>query len=323
MLRGALEGHEGWVTCIATSPGLANKLLSGSRDSKLILWELTAESLTHLGAPQRTFAGHADSVQDLAVASSGEYALSGSRDSTLRLWDLETGAVYKEFVGHELDVTSVDLSRDCRIILSCSSDKSVRVWNTRAECKWSLPMAQGASCVRFAFSGKKPIFSPDKTTTLDDIRMVIGGLDGEICVWNLSTGMLAFHLRGHKGSVTRVAVSPDCATCASGGQDGTVRLWNLLDGKQIHVFEAQTVISALAFGPDGHLLCAAAEKSSLIWHVETLALVAELRVTAVGHAETPQCLCVAWAPDGSTLYAGYTDHVIRVWTISELGRSKR
>ncbi len=30
----------------------------------------------------------------------------------------------------------------------------------------------------------------------------------------------------------------------------------------------------------------------------------------------PQCISLAWSPDGQTLYAGYTDNVIRVWQVS-------
>ncbi len=31
-LRGVLKGHDGWVTCIATSSELPDKILSGGRD---------------------------------------------------------------------------------------------------------------------------------------------------------------------------------------------------------------------------------------------------------------------------------------------------
>jgi hypothetical protein len=35
---GVLKGHEGWVTCIATSSELKDKILTGSRDKALIVW---------------------------------------------------------------------------------------------------------------------------------------------------------------------------------------------------------------------------------------------------------------------------------------------
>lgn len=36
VLRGTLEGHNGWVTSLATSAGQPNLLLSASRDKTLI-----------------------------------------------------------------------------------------------------------------------------------------------------------------------------------------------------------------------------------------------------------------------------------------------
>ncbi|EJW83995.1 activated protein kinase C, partial [Wuchereria bancrofti] len=30
----------------------------------------------------------------------------------------------------------------------------------------------------------------------------------------------------------------------------------------------------------------------------------------------PQCISLAWSADGQTLYAGYTDNVIRIWQVS-------
>lgn len=46
-LRGTLEGHEGWVTAIATPLGQPNSdiLLSASRDKTVILWKLTRDEV--------------------------------------------------------------------------------------------------------------------------------------------------------------------------------------------------------------------------------------------------------------------------------------
>lgn len=32
--------------------------------------------------------------------------------------------------------------------------------------------------------------------------------------------------------------------------------------------------------------------------------------------EPPQCLSLAWSSDGQTLFAGYSDKLIRVWQVS-------
>lgn len=35
-------------------------------------------------------------------------------------------------------------------------------------------------------------------------------------------------------------------------------------------------------------------------------------------ATVPYCVSLAWSADGSTLYSGYTDGQIRVWTVAAL-----
>lgn len=53
-------------------------------------------------------------------------------------------------------------------------------------------------------------------------------------------------------------------------------------------------------------------------------MVEELRPDVVSptnpKSEPPQCLSLAWATDGQTLFAGYSDNAIRVWQVSVSSR---
>merc|ERR1719319_1261662 len=50
-------------------------------------------------------------------------------------------------------------------------------------------------------------------------------------------------------------------------------------------------------------------------------MVEELRPEGPGTATClpPQCLSLAWSADGQTLFAGYSDNLIRVWQVSVAG----
>src|SRR5689334_12852045 len=50
--RGTLEGHSGWVTSIATTLEASTMIVSGSRDKKVMVWELTPEGEQY-GYPRR------------------------------------------------------------------------------------------------------------------------------------------------------------------------------------------------------------------------------------------------------------------------------
>lgn len=137
VLRGTLEGHNGWVTSLATTPAEPDLLLSGSRDKTLITWKLTGGDDKY-GFAKKSFKGHSHIVQDVTISADGEYALSASWDKTLRLWDLESGECTQRFVGHTGDVLSVSIAKNLRQIVSSSRDKTVKVWNTIGECMATL-----------------------------------------------------------------------------------------------------------------------------------------------------------------------------------------
>jgi WD40 repeat protein len=41
-------------------------------------------------------------------------------------------------------------------------------------------------------------------------------------------------------------------------------------------------------------------------------------VPGSSRADPPQCLSMAWSADGQTLFAGYSDNLIRVWQVNTL-----
>jgi len=307
-LRGILKGHTGWVTCIATSVD-SDVLLSGSRDKSVIIWNLTRESENNYGTPKKALTGHSHFIQDLTVSSDGQFALTGSWDGTLRLWDLNFGTTTRRFVGHTGDVLSVAFSADNRQIVSGSRDKTIKLWNTLGECKYTIDEqshTEWVSCVRFSPNTQNP-------------TIVSGGWDKNVKVWNLQTCKLKTNLPGHTGYVNAVTISPDGSLCASGGKDGTVRLWDLNEGKHLYSLEGGDIINALTFSPTRYWLCAATQSSLKIWDLESKSLVADLNKSHPefqAKTKDPACVSVAWSADGTTLYAGYTDNLIRVWEIS-------
>jgi len=308
--KGELKAHNGWVTAIATTQEAPDLLLTASRDRSIVVWKLTKDE-SNFGVAKRRLKGHSHYVQDVAISSDGQFALSGSWDGNLRLWDLSTGQTTRRFVGHSKDVLSVAFSADNRQIVSGSRDKTIKLWNTLGQCKYTITddgHKEWVSCVRF---------SPNQQAAL----IVSAGWDKIVKVWTLEHWIkLRTNLHGHTGYINTVTVSPDGSLCASGGKDGTAMLWDLNEGRHLSSLDAGDVINALCFSPIRYWLCAATGQTIKIWDLESKVIVDELKINRMGHepgkkAVPIQCISLAWSPDGQTLFAGYTDSLVRVWSV--------
>ncbi|KAM8794712.1 THO complex subunit 6 [Eudromia elegans] len=65
----------------------------------------------------------------------------------------------------------------------------------------------------------------------------MGGGDCAVRVMDLETGTFTLELRGHQDYVHCLALRDPPGQCLSGGEDGTVRLWDLRSATQVQVIE--------------------------------------------------------------------------------------
>jgi len=190
--------------------------------------------------------------------------------------------------------------------------KTINLWNTLGQLKFTIVEdghKEWVSCVRF---------SPNLTTPL----IVSAGWDKVVKVWNLNHCKIRTNLLGHTGYVNSVTVSPDGSLCASGGKDGTAMLWDLNEGRHLSSLDAGDIIHSLVFSPIRYWLCAATASTIKIWDLESKICVAELKPdfptnTGKNKAVPIQCISLAWSANGNTLFAGYTDNIIRVWSVNK------
>jgi guanine nucleotide-binding protein subunit beta-2-like 1 protein len=307
-----MSGHNDWITSLVCPQTVDSdiKVVSGSRDKSLVTWTDNESKITDDDAayiPIRRLEGHSSFVQDAALTNNGEYALSASWDRSVRLWNLKSGACFGKFLGHTKDVLSVAFSPDNRHVLSGSRDNKLKIWNVKGDCVFTLDKDahnDWVSCVRFSPVPQAPL-------------IVSGSWDNTVKVWSLTEFRCLYTLRGHTGYVSSVAVSPDGSLCASAGKDGMAKLWDLNRGEHLYELECNEPINALSFSPNRYWLCAATETAIRIWDLESKEIVAELIPEKPQQGAQPECLSLAWSADGSTLFSGYTDAVIRVWGVNE------
>ena len=131
--------------------------------------------------------------------------------------------------------------------------------------------------------------------------------DGTVAIWSLADGTRVRSLRGHAAKVTTIAVSPDGTSIASGGWDGTVRLWNAGTGVEQHLLQAGANVNVVAFSPDSMTVASAgAEGKVMIW---STADGARLHEFGGGFP----VVALSFTADGRSLLAASPDMTVRQW----------
>ena len=111
-----------------------------------------------------------------------------------------------------------------------------------------------------------PAFSPDGR------RLVMGGAENTVKIWDVQTGRELQILRGHSGDVWVVAFSPGGRWIASAGEHTTVRLWDAMSGKPLHKLRGHTgIVTSVAFSSDGRLLVSGSrDRTVKVWDLTHL-----------------------------------------------------
>ena len=150
-------------------------------------------------------------------------------------------------------------------------------------------------------------WSPDAGTP----RVITGGVDGSLRVWNPTTGQQLLNIRAHQEAVTAVAWSPDGESLVSGSTDNTIKFWNSATGGPRFTLEGhQNDITDLGWSPDGQYFVASGWVT-LVWD---LSLSTNVRLTLGGH--TKQIESLSWSPDSTQLISASEDATMRIWNIT-------
>jgi guanine nucleotide-binding protein subunit beta-2-like 1 protein len=92
-------------------------------------------------------------------------------------------------------------------------------------------------------------------------------------------------------------------------------LWDLNDGKHLYSLEAGDVVNALVFSPNRYWLCAATASGIKIFDLESKSIVDDLH-PEVADGKKVECTSLAWSADGQSLFAGFSDNLVRVWVVT-------
>jgi len=345
------------------------QLASATGNHRINLWCLMTHQLLI------SLSGHADTIWCIKYSPDDCLLASASADGTVRLWETETGMVVSILPRcHANWVWTLCWSPCGTRLATGGSDTRILIWSTEKvtdrarRCSVFRTDSQSPDKRRKYFAQQQLNDAPEAEEVAEELEqplqawqaheksitelqfapqdshmLVSVGSEGTIAVWHPDTGALDCRLMGHIGSITCVAINPVCdEQIASGGEDHTVRLWDLKDiepqsmnakasrekviGYNLVHFTLkghEGGISSVRFTGDGRLLASASKDCEVrVWNPSRKA--PSLIHKFVAHEAWVRDLC--FQRDQSHLYSCSTDGLIFAWQVPHkyhIGKKKK
>jgi WD40 repeat protein len=269
-----LRGHDREVLDVAFSPD-GRRVASGGRDGSVRVWD------SQSGQPTFTLTGHTGRVGVVTYSLGGKRLVSIG-DAHVKVWDAQTG----QEIGN-INIANhshrAAFTRDVRRLAIFGGIETLTVWDLD--------------------TGKEILAKKSKNSAILDAAFSPGGrwlataeLDGRVRVWDVQTGREALALKGHNrvaynvvfgqvdtalealgsaggglsSAVMTVAFSPDGQRLASGGRDGTVKVWDVATGQETLNLEETDMVYRVAFSPDGQRLATVSLLTVKLWDARPL-----------------------------------------------------
>eukprot|EP01123_Difflugia_compressa_P004602 TRINITY_DN16049_c0_g1_i1.p1 TRINITY_DN16049_c0_g1~~TRINITY_DN16049_c0_g1_i1.p1 ORF type:complete len:288 (+),score=19.34 TRINITY_DN16049_c0_g1_i1:47-910(+) len=198
-------------------------LVSSSYDHTLRIWD------TECGICKHILSGHTADVNTCALSHDGKMIVSGSDDCVALIWDTLTGKCTKT-LSHSDRVYGCAISLDSKIIVSSSTDGFICIWDISDERN-----QKPSPLIRIPTAGSA--WSCDISSDKTFIACAHGC---SVSLFNTNTGEYLKHFEGHDGTVTCCKISSDGRYVVSCSYDKTVRLWDILTGTCVMVFNEHT-----------------------------------------------------------------------------------
>ena len=183
--------------------------------------------------------------------------------SLLKIWDSHTYELIHKWYVRKGKIEALCYSSDAKYIVT-GHCKNVRIWDSYTHvlvCKFEC---DDARAICFSPNSKQLVCGSSSTSSIK--------------IWDIETKTLINMLQGHSHNITKVCYSSNGKLIVSSSYDGTIKIWNSINGDLIQTIIASEKdrVDDLCFSPDGSKIISTSKEEVKIWDMNTYELVSTL-----------------------------------------------
>ncbi|KAK9540014.1 hypothetical protein VZT92_002490 [Zoarces viviparus] len=242
---------------------------------------------------------HNSAVKDVVIVYGTSELLATCSEEDIRLWRINMSKELLLITVPNTTCNSLDIMVDGHSIISAWNDGKIRVFGPESGVLMHIIHDAHRMGVK-AIAG-----------TRDSKRIVSGGGDGQVSVWELQPHghRLLETMNKHRDAITCIKIKSDSKECVTASDDGTWIIWDIVRFVSLQMGSNNTHFRAVCYNPEEYQIITSGTDRKVIYRdVFDGSVIRELEASQSGSINGMHV-----SQDGGHFVTGGDDKLVKVW----------